>query len=187
MVTAHFGNTCVQEHNDKESMTPVYEITEALKMVKSDSPVLAAQGFSKISHATFDNQNAKEAAGQAGAIEAIVNAMERNISDETVQKDGCHALREVALQCEANMVQIREQGALNAVLKAMEAHPENEAVQAEGLWALVDFCSNTEENVTTAKKHQSIVDKALDTHKANGDIQGRGQLLQKLFTGAYVG
>ncbi|GMF09687.1 unnamed protein product [Phytophthora lilii] len=108
----------------------------------------------------------KEAAGEAGAIQAIVDAMQRNIFNGTVQEDGCHALRNVAFHCcrwrrwtledvkrtnericggwlVPNLVLAREQGAIDAVLKAMETHPENEALQAEGCWALLVFCSNT--------------------------------------------
>jgi hypothetical protein len=42
---------------------------------------------------------AKEAAGTVGAIQAIVNAMARNIENGTVQEDGCRALRNVSFHC----------------------------------------------------------------------------------------
>ena len=41
----------------------------------------------------------KEVAGQAGAVEAVVGAMGRNVANGTVQEDGCHALRNVAFHC----------------------------------------------------------------------------------------
>ncbi|KAF4322793.1 hypothetical protein BBO99_00001416 [Phytophthora kernoviae] len=181
------SSTRVQEEGKEAAVAMPAEVTEAIAMVQSDSPLVAAEGFSKLSHATFNNPVGKEAAGEAGAIKAIVEAMERNISNGTVQEDGCHALRNVAFRCDPNLALAGEQGAINAVLKAMEAHPENEALQAEGCWALLVFCSNTEENAAVAREQASIVDKAVDTYKANADIQGRGQFLKVLFTGAYVG
>ncbi|KUF97341.1 CBL-interacting protein kinase 5 [Phytophthora nicotianae] len=142
-----WSSTRVQEEGKEAAVAVPSEVAEAIAMVQSDSPLVAAEGFSKLSHATFNNPVGKEAAGEAGAIKAIVDAMERNISNGTVQEDGCHALRNVAFHCLPNLVLAREQGAIAAVLKAMETHPENEALQAEGLWALLVFCSNTVENV----------------------------------------
>lgn len=41
----------------------------------------------------------KEAAGVAGAIQAIVDAMARNSEDAGVLESGCHALRNVVFHC----------------------------------------------------------------------------------------
>ncbi|KAH7474548.1 hypothetical protein PRIC1_013326 [Phytophthora ramorum] len=175
------SSTRVQEDGKEATVAVPTEVAEAIAMVQSDSPLVAAEGFSKLSHATFNNPVGKEAAGEAGAIEAIVGAMERNISNGTVQEDGCHALRNVAFHCLPNLALAREQGAIAAVLKAMETHPENEALQAEGCWALLVFCSNTEENAAVAKPQASLVLKAVAAYPTNTDIQSRGRFLTVLF------
>uniref|UniRef100_A0AAV1T1T8 Uncharacterized protein n=1 Tax=Peronospora matthiolae TaxID=2874970 RepID=A0AAV1T1T8_9STRA len=157
------------------------DVAEAIVMVHSDSPLVAIEGLAKLAHVTFNDLMGKEVAGEAGAIEAIVDAMERNIANGTVQEDGCHALRNVAFHCLPNLVRVREQGAIAAVLKAMETHLENVAVQAEGCWALLVFCSNTEENVVVAKSQVALVHKAIATYPTNADIQSRGRFLKALF------
>ncbi|CAI5740163.1 unnamed protein product [Hyaloperonospora brassicae] len=156
------------------------EVAEVVALVQSDSPLVALEGFAKLSHVTFNNLVSKEAAGQAGAVEAVVGAMERNVANGTVQEDGCHALRNVAFHCLPNLVLVREQGAIAAVLKAMETHPENEALQAEGCWALLVFCSNTDENAAVARPHVALVHKAVAAYPTNADIQSRGRFLAAL-------
>ncbi|KAL7693110.1 putative armadillo repeat-containing protein [Plasmopara halstedii] len=156
------------------------EVAEAITMVQSDSPHVTIEGLSKLSHATFNNPMTKEIAGAAGAIKAIAHAMERNVFDGNLQKDACHALRNITFHCQPNLVLAREQGALSAVFKAMESHPQNEALQAEGCWALLIFCSNMEENIIVARPHESIVHNALATHPTNPDIQSRGRFLTAL-------
>ncbi|RLN89286.1 hypothetical protein BBJ28_00014019 [Nothophytophthora sp. Chile5] len=112
------SSTRVEEEGKEAAVVVPAEVQEAIAMVESDSPLVAAEGFSKLSHATFNNPTdvplhvtiavdladgclavGKEAAGAAGAVKAIVEAMERNISNGTVQEDGCHALRNVAFHC----------------------------------------------------------------------------------------
>jgi hypothetical protein len=46
----------------------------------------------------------KEAAGVAGAIQAIVDAMARNSEDAGVLESGCHALRNVVFHCRASFL-----------------------------------------------------------------------------------
>ncbi|CAH0475832.1 unnamed protein product [Peronospora belbahrii] len=174
-------STCVQEESGEIVVAVYNEINEAINMVQSESPLVSSEGFSKLSHATFNNPIGKETAGQVGAIKAIVNAMERNRTNGTVQEDGCHALRNVAFHCLPNLVLVREQGAIAAVLNAMKSHPENEALQAEGCWALLVFCTNTEENAAVAKPHVSLIHKAVVAFPTNADIQSRGRFLTVLF------
>jgi len=49
-------------------------------------------------HVKFAAKN-KETAGEAGAIQAIVDAMHRSIDIGSVQEDGCRALRNSTFQC----------------------------------------------------------------------------------------
>ncbi|UIZ23038.1 hypothetical protein KXD40_003811 [Peronospora effusa] len=125
----------------------------------------------------------KEVAGKTGAMKAIVNAMERHITNDTVQEDGCHALRSccIPLLWYLNLVLAREQGAILAVINAMKLHPENEALQAEGCWALLVFCSNTEENDAVVKPHALLIYKAVAAYPKNTDIQSRGRFLMNSY------
>ncbi|TYZ62937.1 hypothetical protein PybrP1_003317 [[Pythium] brassicae (nom. inval.)] len=182
MVVHTATTTRVQTH-DGETATMLAvppEVTEALVLVQSDSPLVAAEGFSKLSHATFNNPLAKEAAGAIGAVRAIADAMTRNIENGTVQEDGCHALRNVTFRCDANLRLVREEGGIAAVAAAMDAHPENEALQAEGCWALLVFCSNQDENIAAAKSFLHVVTKASATYPSNAEIKSKSMFLQAL-------
>ncbi|TMW56357.1 hypothetical protein Poli38472_006367 [Pythium oligandrum] len=155
-------------------------VKEALDLIESASPLVTAEGFAKLAHATFNNPICKEAAGANGAIKLIADAMARNLDNASVQEDGCHVLRNVVFHCDPNVQLVREEGGLAAVLNAMQKHPDNEAVQAEGCWALVVFCSNHEENVAAAKASQSVIEHALQKHPNNKDINTKGRFLQAL-------
>ncbi|KAF1334839.1 hypothetical protein FI667_g1584, partial [Globisporangium splendens] len=155
-------------------------VKEAMAMIESDSPLVAAEGFSKLSHATFNNPLAKEAAGTVGAIQAIVNAMARNIENGTVQEDGCHALRNVSFHCEQNLALVRDQGGIVGVLRAMEKHPENEALQAEGCWALLVFCSNQDANIEVAKPFLHVIERTFAAYPANSEIKSKCMFLKVL-------
>lgn len=132
MVVHQTTTTRVQTQDGETAamLTVPPEVAEALVLVQSDSPLVAAEGFSKLSHATFNNRVlrgdcckwhhprgfnlicvckcriarpalAKEAAGAIGAVRAIADAMARNVENGTVQEDGCHALRNAAFRCGA--------------------------------------------------------------------------------------
>ncbi|RLN90050.1 hypothetical protein BBJ28_00009908 [Nothophytophthora sp. Chile5] len=73
----------------------------------------------------------KEAAGAAGAIKAIVEAMERNISNGTVQEDGCHALRNESAEVAKAHASIVE--------KAVATYPTNADIQSRGRFLTVLF------------------------------------------------
>ncbi|GAB9464168.1 hypothetical protein Gpo141_00001608 [Globisporangium polare] len=181
MVGVH--TTTRMETRDGEEATLLVvppAVKEAIAMVESDSPLVAAEGFSKLSQATFNNPLGKEAAGAVGAVQAIANAMARNIENGTVQEDGCRALRNVSFRCEQNLGLVREEGAIVAVLTAMAKHPENEALQAEGCWALLVFCSSQEENCAVAKPFLSVVEQALATYPSNSEIKSKCMFLKAL-------
>ncbi|DAZ94788.1 TPA: hypothetical protein N0F65_002401 [Lagenidium giganteum] len=156
------------------------EIKEALVMLEKDTAQAVLDGFTHLSHATFNNPVGKEAAGGFGAIEAIVKAMDRFNDNGEVLTGACHALRNIAFHCEPNLALVRDQGALTAVIKAMEKHPSIESLQMEGMWALVVFCSNHDDNIAMAKPHLTILRKAVETYPNNEDIKLKGTFLQAL-------
>ncbi|RLN90052.1 hypothetical protein BBJ28_00009907 [Nothophytophthora sp. Chile5] len=50
------SSTRVEEEGKEAAVVVPAEVQEAIAMVESDSPLVAAEGFSKLSHATFNNR-----------------------------------------------------------------------------------------------------------------------------------
>jgi hypothetical protein len=50
------STTRVHEEGKEAAVALPSEVAEAIAMVQSDSPLVAAEGFSKLSHATFNNR-----------------------------------------------------------------------------------------------------------------------------------
>lgn len=50
------SSTRVQEEGKEAAVAVPGEVAEAIAMVQSDSPFVAAEGFSKLSRATFNNR-----------------------------------------------------------------------------------------------------------------------------------
>ncbi|KDO30002.1 hypothetical protein SPRG_05191 [Saprolegnia parasitica CBS 223.65] len=156
-------------------------IAEALAMIQSQSPLLSADGISKMGQITFNQPLHKVEAGKLGVIAAIVEAMKRSIDNGSMQEDGCRVLRNIAFQCESNLNLVQSQGAIAAVAEALHRHMTNDAVVAEGFWALVVFCANHHGNTLVAKELVANVAAIAAHHTSNAEIQKKAMFLGMLF------
>ncbi|OQR98705.1 hypothetical protein ACHHYP_08267 [Achlya hypogyna] len=157
-------------------------IAEALEMIQSQSPLLSAEGLSKMGQITFNQPRNKVEAGKVGVIAAIVEAMKRSIDNGSMQEDGCRVLRNIAFQCDQNLNLVQSQHAIVAVAEALTRHKSNDAVVAEGYWALVVFCANHHGNMLVAKDIIGANIAAITAaHATNPEIQKKGMFLNVLF------
>ena len=82
----------------------------------------------------------RQAAAEAGAIEATLNAMQAHLQDSRVaQVLGLAALTSLCYGHDAAMFRATEGGALRAAVAAMRAHPQDEGLQLMGAQALIHF------------------------------------------------
>ena len=105
-------------------------------------------------------------AAEAGALEAVVEAMRAHPQAAGVQHEGCAALVLVCLGMDgaglARKHSAVEAGALEAVVGAMWAHPQAEGVQQEGCAALLSLCCGRVDAVDLAHKQRAAEAGALE-------------------------
>mmetsp|Transcript_17449 Transcript_17449/g.41497 ORF Transcript_17449/g.41497 Transcript_17449/m.41497 type:complete len:95 (-) Transcript_17449:214-498(-) len=93
---------------------------------------------------------------EAGALEAVVAAMQAHPQAVGVQEMGCMALCNVCSGIDAAAPARRqratEAGALEAVTAAMRAHPQAAVVQEHACAALINMCWG-EDAAELARKH----------------------------------
>ncbi|KAG9412596.1 hypothetical protein AC1031_015505 [Aphanomyces cochlioides] len=161
-------------------MAEASPLQEAITLIASQSPLVAAEGLNKLVQLTFNQSRIKVQAGECGAITAIVDAMKRSQENGSMQEDGCRALRTVAFHCDPNLNLVQQEGAIDAVATALKLHRSNEAVVAEGFWALVVFCANHHGNTLVAKNLINVSDLMVE-HVSNAEIQKKGMFLNVIF------
>ena len=81
------------------------------------------------------NDDNKVRAGKAGALEAVLSAMQRHADTAAVQEQACWALRYMSNNAD-NKVRAGEAGAVEAVRAAMQRHADSAVVQEQGKIAL---------------------------------------------------
>ena len=81
----------------------------------------------------------RQAAAEAGAIGAALNAMQALLHDSCAQILGFGALERLCLGYDAAVLRAAEAGALYAAVAAMRAHPQDAGVQVAGLDALIVY------------------------------------------------
>jgi hypothetical protein len=94
----------------------------------------------------------RQAAAEAGAIEAAMNAMQAHLQNNMIQFKGLHALTSLCYGYDAAMSRAIEGGALRVAVAAMRAHPQDECMQLAGssvLWRFGKGESN-EHQITEA-------------------------------------
>ena len=97
-------------------------------------------GCSALAHLTRAVSIAgRQAAAEAGAIEAAMNAMQAHLQNGLVQALGLGALTSLCYGYDAAMSRATEGGALRVAVAAMRAHPQDEGMQLAGSLALIHF------------------------------------------------
>jgi hypothetical protein len=92
----------------------------------------------------------KDELGAAGAVQAVVVALNAHRGDEYVQGAGCRALGSLVNDHEGNQAAAEAAGAVRAVVDALHAHHTSKAVQANGCEALVALAKDHAGNAAAA-------------------------------------
>ena len=93
-----------------------------------------------------DNTENRRIAGEQGAIQAVVDALNRHRGNKEVQANGQLALASMCKDNTENRRIAGEQGAIQAVVDALNRHRGNKEVQANGQLALASMCKDNTEN-----------------------------------------
>ena len=114
-------------------------------------------------------------AGRSGAIEAVVDAVNRHGGKEHVQEMGVRQLSELCRYGDENGRLAGRCGAIEAVVHAMKRHGGNEKLQEKGC-ALVRMCLGNDENARLAGRSGAIeaVVHAMKRHGGSEDVQYSG-------------
>ena len=171
------------------------ELTEIVAALRAHVAVarVAEQAFTRLK-VLCEPPGSEQAAAEAGAIEAVVAAMQTHSQVAGVQVPGCRILRNVCFGSDAAGLarshQAAEAGALEAVLAAMRAHPQMADVQVEGCSALVNV-RNASDAAGLARSHRAaeagaleVLVAAMRAHSQAADVQVVGcSTLIELYSG----
>jgi hypothetical protein len=78
---------------------------------------------------TTNNAENRAKAGNAGAVEAVVSAMQGHIDHTGLQRAACFTLSDMATDNVENSAEARNAGAVEAVVAAMRMHREDTELQ----------------------------------------------------------
>jgi hypothetical protein len=128
----------------------------------------ACGALRRITHAAEN----KVAAGRAGAIRAVVTAMNAHGAYASVQEQACAALAVMAVN-DDNVAKACSFGAIEAVVTAMNAHGAHAGVQAQACWALRNLTADNDDNQAKAGSAGAIeaVVAAAHTHGVHARVQ----------------
>ncbi|EGD79779.1 hypothetical protein PTSG_10764 [Salpingoeca rosetta] len=122
----------------------------------------------------MDGEPKRVEAVASGAIDAIIKAMKMHSSNGSVQKNGCGALQNLAVN-DDNAVAIASKGGIDVVVAAMKMHNSNGSVQKNGCGALQNLAVNDDNDVAIASKGGiDAVIAAMKLHNSNGGVQEQG-------------
>lgn len=171
------------------------ELAEVVSALRAHVAVarVAEQAFARLK-VLCEPPGSEQAAAEAGAIEAVVAAMQMHSQMACVQVPGCRILRNVCFGSDAAGLarshRAAEAGALEAVLAAMRAHPQVADVQVEGCSALVSV-RNASDAAGLARSHRAaeagaleVLVAAMRAHSQAADVQVVGcSTLIELYSG----
>jgi len=114
----------------------------------------------------------------------VLQAMNNLVTHGGVQRQGCGALRKLAMEPQNRAVLMsNKHQAEVAVLTAMRSHPNHNKVQKQGCAALGAFADDNTENQATLirlKAHEAVA-AAMRNHPTQAKVQSRGcSALRKL-------
>ena len=127
-------------------------------------------------------------AAEAGAIEAVVDAMRAQAQVRNLQAHGCAVLRNVCVgddaAASARQLQITNAGGLEALVGAMEAHAQYDVHEA-GCGALLIMCGRSASVAARALQAggRRAAAAAMQAHPDNEDVRADGQALLDLLAG----
>ena len=116
---------------------------------------VAAAACMRLANLCMEDQN-EQLAAEAGAIDAIVAAMQAHPQVVEVQVEGCRVLRNVCCGTEAaggaRKQRVADAGAIEAIVAALQAYPQEAGVQEQGCRALRNVCCGTDAAGSARKK-----------------------------------
>ena len=130
----------------------------------------------------------RQPAADAGAIEAVVEAMRAYPQMACMQEHACRALASVCFGEDAagnaRKQRAADAGAIEAVVAALRAHPQVARVQECGCGALFDVCASSDEEEALARWRRAsqaggraATAAAMRAHPRNTELQRLGQRL----------
>ena len=190
----HFGAMATGPPPSNAEVTEM-ELAEIVAALRAHVAVarVAEQAFTRLK-VLCEPPGSEQAAAEAGAIEAVVAAMQTHSQVAGVQVPGCRILRNVCFGSDAAGLarshRAAEAGALEAVLAAMRAHPQVADVQVEGCSALVNV-RNASDAAGLARSHRAaeagaleVLVAAMRAHSQAADVQVVGcSTLIELYSG----
>ena len=148
---------------------------------------VAEEALSRL-EALSEPPGSEQAAAEAGAIEAVVDAMQAQAQVRNLQAHGCAVLRNVCVgddaAASARQLQITNAGGLEALVGAMEAHAQYDVHEA-GCGALLIMCGRSASVAARALQAggRRAAAAAMQAHPDNEDVQADGQALLDLLAG----
>lgn len=132
---------------------------------------LAEVACCAIKNAALGDDSNRVAATEAGAIDALLDAMRGHALSAPVQEQACWAIKNLAVNA-TNQERLAEMGAIQDVLGAMRALPRHAAVQEQACWALRILAFRQENNQMVADEGgvQAVID-AMKMHVSNAGVQ----------------
>ena len=120
----------------------------------------------------------RQAAAEAGAIGAVLDAMQEHLQDSSAQILGFDVLETLCYGYDAALLRAAEAGALHVAVAAMQAHPQNAKVQVAGSKALIYYSKgDANKRRATQVGGRAVVWAAIHAFPGDRLIQGNAQHL----------
>ena len=120
----------------------------------------------------------RQAAAEAGAIGAVLDAMQEHLQDSSAQILGFDVLETLCYGYDAALLRAAEAGALHVAVAAMQAHPQNAKVQVAGSKALIYYSKgDANKRRATQVGGRAVAWAAIQAFPGDRLIQGNAQHL----------
>eukprot|EP00640_Fibrocapsa_japonica_P006877 CAMPEP_0113934692 /NCGR_PEP_ID=MMETSP1339-20121228/1970_1 /TAXON_ID=94617 /ORGANISM="Fibrocapsa japonica" /LENGTH=167 /DNA_ID=CAMNT_0000936585 /DNA_START=26 /DNA_END=529 /DNA_ORIENTATION=- /assembly_acc=CAM_ASM_000762 len=151
----------------------------SVNKIESDDQEDSQNGLEEISKITFNNYDAKVAAGNLGAISVVCSALNRHGDHEAFSAAGCKTLRNLIFKAEANKERALAEGGVGAVVEVLSKHRNSEAVCIEGTWVLGLLCANSDATSSLVDDNaRALINEIKDIHSTSASVQSKCMFLQ---------
>ena len=156
-----------------EEELEVMELTEVVAALRAH--VAVERVAVDACRSLLNNGGRPQHAAEAGAIEAVVEAMRAHPRVADVQEAGCQLLGDVCIDSDAAGLARRQRaadaGALEKVVFAMQQHPQVLEVQEQGCWVLGSVCDGDGDDAAVQARRQraaefGVIEAVVDAMRA---------------------
>lgn len=128
-----------------------FDLDNALKLLEKAEAGVCESFLEALSTQLFNAPLRKAAAGEAGALAAIVGTLTRHPGHAGVAAKGCRAMRHLCFGNALNCASAEACGAVSAIAVALTVHDTGD-VRHEGVWALTVLCNSSETALRAASR-----------------------------------